>query len=135
MTRFATGDLAFPAAEGRQCRVRCMRVGFELILVTGLAGFTADVIAGRGFVVLAGSTNRLRTARRNQPHDHGQRRSRNEQWFDNPGDSHFEPPYQVKRVLLCIDGPALDTSPAKVLWAMLIWVVLHVLACEAFVGS
>ena len=43
MTRFAAGDLALPTANLGQLGVRCMRVCFELILVTVLAGIAADV--------------------------------------------------------------------------------------------
>src|SRR6185503_19492590 len=51
VTRFAAGDFVFPAANRRQRRVRRVRVGFEDVLVTRLAGVTADVITGRLVVV------------------------------------------------------------------------------------
>src|SRR5215510_1234538 len=53
MTGFTAGNFALPTAESCQLRVRRMRIGFELILVTSLTGFAANVIAGGGLVILA----------------------------------------------------------------------------------
>ena len=44
MARLATRDLALPTADHGKLGMRSMRKGFELILVTILAGLGADVI-------------------------------------------------------------------------------------------
>jgi len=43
VTRFTTSDFVFLAADVRERSVSCMRVGLELIFVTGLAGVAADI--------------------------------------------------------------------------------------------
>ena len=46
MARFAASYLSFPTADRGKFGVRCMGEGFELIFVTVLAGFAADIISG-----------------------------------------------------------------------------------------
>ena len=64
VTRFAAGNLVLPAAQGGQLSVGGMRISFELIFVTVLAGVAANVITGGRLVVAdRRTTNRLRSPR------------------------------------------------------------------------
>jgi hypothetical protein len=72
MARFAASYLSFPTADRGKFGVRCMGVSFELIFVTVLAGFAANVIAVAvccwfGLARLNG----LRRTASGEPHDRG----------------------------------------------------------------
>lgn len=92
MASFATGRFSLPTADGGKLGMRSVREGFELILVTVLAGIATDVIFG--LVGCRFSLTRLnrrlscrlevlgRTAR-SEPYDRDGQRGANEQRLDD----------------------------------------------------
>ncbi len=84
MTGFASGDLALPTANLGKLGMRSVRVSFELIFVTILAGFATDIICR---VVACwfdlGRLNGLRSTARGEPHDRSGQRDAKERRLDD----------------------------------------------------
>ena len=92
MTRFAASNFSFPTADLGKLGMRCMREGFELILVAVHAGFAADIVSGAGgcgFGLvrlngrLNGRLNAFGSTAGGYPHKCSSQRGANEQRFDD----------------------------------------------------
>ena len=88
VARFTAGCFAFPTADLGKLGMRCMREGFELILVAVHAGFAADIISGDvgcgfGLVRLSGRLIGFGRTAGAYPHKSSSQRGANEQRFDD----------------------------------------------------
>ena|ERR1043166_539629 len=90
MAGFAAGYFSLPTTDRGQGGMRRMRISFELILMTILTGFTADIISG---VVGCGfglaRLNSLRRASRGKYQESNYQRAANEQRLDDSVSTHL----------------------------------------------